>query len=410
MKTEIITIGDEILSGHIQNLNAQWLANHLTENGFDVRRITTLPDNTQTVIDCFQMATERSELVFVTGGLGPTNDDITHQAISEFFKVRWKFNERVYERLKEFLLERGYTMSHHSKQNAKVPENAQIFINHEGTAPGLMLQTNNVPFIFVPGVHVEMKKMAEESIIPQLKKVYLKNSLINEVIVVQGITEAHLAKKLKYWEKNLPSEFSLAYLPGPALVKLRITGRGSNHQILRDIAEAKIAELYDIIPEHYVARGNVTLEEVVGNMLAVKGETLSTAESCTGGAISAAIVSVPGSSDYYKGSVVAYSNQIKHSVLSVSEDIIKRYGAVSREVTEAMAKNVRELFKTDYAIAVSGIAGPSGGTYEKPVGTTWITVVRDSHIESKMFLFGKNRATNIQKTKNTSLNMLRKIM
>ncbi|MFP4447642.1 MAG: CinA family nicotinamide mononucleotide deamidase-related protein [Bacteroidales bacterium] len=410
MKVEIITIGDEILAGHIQNLNAHWLASHLTENGFDVRYITTLPDDINSVVEFFTIASSRSNIIFVTGGLGPTNDDITHQAITKFFGATWKFNQKVYDRIKEYLNEREYSFSGHNPSQAKVPANAQVFLNEIGTAPGLMLERGDTMFVFMPGVHSEMKKMARDLIVPQFKKKYLKENLLTEVIVTQGIPEVQLAEKLKEWEEKLPAGFSLAYLPGAGIVKLRITAIGNKREKIREIMDEKISLLQRIIPEYYVIQGNVTIEEVVGKLLAKYGETICTAESCTGGAISASIVSIPGSSDYYKGSIVAYSNAVKQCMLSIDENVIVRHGAVSQEVTEAMAKNAREIFNTDYAIAVSGIAGPSGGTEDKPVGTVWITVVSEKNTKSERFLFGKERDTNILKTKNASLNILRKMI
>ncbi|MFW5978665.1 MAG: nicotinamide-nucleotide amidohydrolase family protein, partial [Bacteroidia bacterium] len=259
-------------------------------------------------------------------------------------------------------------------------------------------------------VHSEMKKMARDLIVPQFKRKYLKKKLISEVIVAQGIPEVQLAQKLKEWEEKLPTSFSLAYLPGAGMVKLRITAKGDNREKIQGIMDEKITSLQKIIPEYYVERGDVTIEEVVGKLLVKYGETICTAESCTGGAISASIVSIPGSSDYYKGSIVAYSNAVKQSMLSIDEDIIAQHGAVSQEVTEVMANNARDIFNADYAIAVSGIAGPSGGTEDKPVGTVWIAVVSKKSKQSKKFVFGKERDTNIVKTKNASLNILRKMI
>lgn len=410
MKVEIITIGDEILTGNIQNSNAHWLANHLTENGFEVRYITTLPDDINAVVEYFTIASSRSNIIFVTGGLGPTNDDITHQAITQFFDAKWKYSQKVYDRIKEYLSQRGYTFSGHNSSQAKVPQNARVFLNEVGTAPGLMLEKNETLFVFMPGVHAEMKKMTMDAIVPQLKKKYLKKILITETIITQGIPEVQLAQKLKEWEEKLPIDFALAYLPGAGIVKLRITAKGNNREKVQEMVDEKITSLQKIIPEYYVERGNVTMEEIVGELLSRYGESICTAESCTGGAISAALVSIPGSSDYYKGSIIAYSNTAKQYMLSIDEGVISKYGAVSQEVAEEMAQNAKDIFNTDYAIAVSGIAGPSGGTEEKPVGTVWITVVSDKEKDSRKFLFGKDRNTNIMKTKNASLNMLRKMI
>ncbi len=409
MKAEIITIGDEILIGHILNRNAQWIANFLTENGFEVIRIVTLPDHKEVIVDYFKEVNERADFAFITGGLGPTSDDVTRLAISDYFNLQWKLNEEVFKRLEEFLREREYSMSHLNEEQARVPEGAQVFMNYIGTAPGILLQKGDTRFIFMPGVHFEMTKMMEESIIPELKKQFVKNSIINQVIITQGIPEAYLAEKLKDWEKSLPNNLRIAYLPSPGIVKLRISGKKQQDEDLQQVIDMKTEELKTIIPEYYVAKGRTNLETLVGNLLAENQETLCTAESCTGGGIAARITSVPGSSEYFKGSIVAYSNEIKERYLNVPKELIMEHGAVSRQVTESMAKNIRALYKTDYGIAVSGIAGPTGGTKEKPLGTTWISVSSKNKIISSRYRFGNKRDVNTEKTINTALNMLRKL-
>jgi nicotinamide-nucleotide amidase len=410
MKAEIITIGDEILIGHILNRNAQWIANCLTENGFEVERIVTLPDDKNVLVAYFQEVQKRVDFVFVTGGLGPTNDDVTRIAISEFFHTKWTLSRDVYNRLEKFLREREYSMSHLNEEQAKVPDGAKVYMNDIGTAPGLLLGKGNTQFIFLPGVHFEMTQLLESSIIPELKKRYIKYSLINQVVITQGIPEAYLAEKLKGWEQNLPGTIKIAYLPSPGIVKLRISGKEDDSGGIKSTIDQKIEELKSIIPEYFVTSEQTTFEQMVGDLLTKNKQTLSTAESCTGGGIAARITSVSGSSAYFKGSVIAYSNKIKENHLGVPSEILEKYGAVSKQVTENMAQNILKLYNTDYSIAVSGVAGPAGGTEEKPVGTTWITAASKYHIISQRYRFGNKRDVNTEKTIVTALNMLRKLI
>ena len=410
MKTEIITIGDEILIGQIADTNAQFMSSELSVNGFDVRRITSVGDNEEDLAECLDEARQRADLVFITGGLGPTADDVTKRAITRYFNCQWEENQAMLERIRQFLAERGYKLTRRNREQAKTPKGSRIFINPIGTAPGIWITHANTHFVFMPGVPYEMRQLMEESIVPHFRSTFIKKYHQYKNIITQGIPEAYLADKLKNWQESLPSTLTLAYLPSPGMIKLRMTGKGDDPERLQHTLEEKVEALKDIIPEYLVHVGDETLEEVIGQMLISRGHSVATAESCTGGNIAARIVSVAGSSRYFTGSVVAYNNDVKMQMLSVKEETLETFGAVSKEVVEEMAAGVMELYDTDYAVAVSGIAGPSGGTKEKPVGLTWIAAANRKKTTAHQYFFGSNRGVNIEKSTNTALNLLRKMI
>ncbi|MFP4620681.1 MAG: competence/damage-inducible protein A [Bacteroidales bacterium] len=410
MKTEILTIGDEILIGQIADTNAKFMASELSVSGFDVQRITSVGDSEKNVVQCLEEANQRSDFVFITGGLGPTSDDITRKAITRYFDCQWEDNQDMLDRIREFLAERGYDLTRLNREQAKTPRGSRIFINQNGTAPGIWLMHRNTHFVFLPGVPYEMRKLLKESVVPEFTRTFIQKSYIQKNIVTQGIPEAYLAEKLKEWQEKLPASLNLAYLPSPGIIKLRLSGKGDNSVQLNQLINEKIKELYDIIPDNLVHVGDETLEELVGELLLSLEETVATAESCTGGAIASRIVSVSGSSRYFTGSVVAYSNAIKRQMLGVSSETLNRHGAVSKKIVEEMAAGIMKLYHTDYAVAVSGIAGPTGGTPDKPVGLTWIAAANNERIVAQKYLFGSNRGVNIEKATNTGLNMLRKLI
>jgi len=410
MKTEIITIGDELLIGQIPDTNAQWMASRLTAEGFDVQRITSLPDRVDDIVQCFRDASARSGLVFITGGLGPTDDDVTRQAISRFFQVEWEMNADVYARLKDYLAMRGYEVSRINREQAKTPKDSRVFVNQTGTAPAISLEKSRCRFYFMPGVPPEMRQLMNQSILPDANSLYNQHFYISEYLLTQGIPEAHLAEKLKEFEQNLPQPFKLAYLPGEGLVWLRLSGRGEQRKPLEEPFREILGELQDLLYGFLVHTGNESPEELVGRLLAARGLTLSTAESCTGGMIAQSVTSIPGCSRYFKGSVVAYDNAIKNHLLGVSGEILRDHGAVSQPVVKQMARGILKLHDTDFSLATSGIAGPGGGTTEKPVGTTWIAVASRERVITRQFHFGDNRRLNIRKATNTALVMLKKMI
>ncbi|MGM0496490.1 MAG: CinA family nicotinamide mononucleotide deamidase-related protein [Bacteroidota bacterium] len=410
MNTEIITIGDELLIGQIADTNSQWIAAIASENGFHINRIVSIPDKFENIIGTLEEAGNRSELVLVTGGLGPTNDDVTRRAISAYFQTDWKLDYQVYEDIRKFLNNRGIEMSELNAEQAKVPEKAEIYYNIIGTAPGMKLTKDNTIYVFMPGVQFEMKEMLANSIIPELKEQFIKEEYLYKIVITQGIPEAYLANELKDWEASLPEDINVAYLPSPGIVKIRLSSKGNSIQHIENKIDKYIDKLKEIIPKYYVATSKLPLEAILGETLKNHHSAISTAESCTGGNVAKKLTSIAGSSDYFEGSVVAYSDKIKQDILGVSPETIRKNGAVSKEVVEEMAKGVKKLFETDYAISISGIAGPTGGTEEKPIGTTWIAVSDGKRIISEKYLFGNKRDVNIEKASNTAIGMMRKMI
>ncbi len=410
MKTEVITIGDEILIGQTVDTNSAWIANELNLLGIDVVRIVSISDNKEEIFNALDDAGKYANLVLITGGLGPTDDDITKRALAEYFKTKLVQSKEVLEHVEAFVIKRKALMNERNVRQADIPENCKIIKNEIGTAPGMKFEKDGVTFISMPGVPFEMKSMMTNHIIPELKENKIDQHIIHKVILTQGWPESRLAEHLEGWERNIPKEISIAYLPSPGIIKLRLTGKGNKKELLEQLIQDQVKKLELLIPKLICGYDSDKLEELIGNLLKKKNSTLSIAESCTGGNISHLITSIPGSSEYFSGGIVAYSNDIKQNILSVSESNLINYGAVSKEVVEEMAMGARNLYKTDFAIATSGIAGPTGGTEEKPIGTTWIAVASKDKVITKKYIFGNQRNRNIQMASVTALNMLRKLM
>jgi len=406
MKAEIITIGDEILIGQIVDSNSAYIGQELNKTGISVTQITTVSDDKDKILKSIAEAETRADLIILTGGLGPTKDDITKKTIAEYFNDELVFNQDVYDHVEQLLLGRGITMNELNSKQAYVPTSCKVLFNDVGTAPGMLFEKNNKIYFSTPGVPFEMKFLITERLIPYLKKKFTFDSIIHKVVMTQGIPESHLAKLIEDWENNLPKDIKLAYLPQPGLVRLRLSAHGKK-EYLTKLIEKEIEKLNKIIPDAIFGYDEEKIEFSVFNLLKEKGKTMSTAESCTGGNISALITSISGSSEVFKGTVVSYSNEIKETVLGVKLETLDKYGAVSQQVVEEMLKGVLGLMQTDYAIAVSGIAGPTGGTEEKPVGTTWIAVGSKDKIISEKHLFGEERSRNIRRASVTALNILR---
>ena len=411
MKAELITIGDELLIGQTIDTNGSWLAEQLNLLGITVSQISSIRDNREHIISSLQNAQSRSELVILTGGLGPTNDDITKSTLCEFFDSELVLNEQVLEKIEAYFSSRSLKMIKVNSDQAMLPNNCQFLRNERGTASGMWFKKDGVDFISLPGVPYEMKGIFLDEILPVLKAQYSISTVVNKTVKTQGIGESFLAEIIKDWEKKLiDSGLKLAYLPSPGIVKLRITAFGNNEAELSARIDDSIENLKKLIPKYIFGYEKDRIEEVVGQLLKEKGSSLSLAESCTGGNIAHLITGVSGSSNYFKGSVVAYSNDIKQQVLNVDPKSIQQNGAVSKQVVEQMATGVRNSFKSDYAIATSGVAGPTGGTKQKPVGTVWIAVAYNEGVVSKKFNFGNNRERNIQISSLSALNMLRLVL
>lgn len=407
MKAEIISIGDEILIGQVINTNASWIATELNSIGIEVYQITSVSDNSGHITHALTDASKRADIVLITGGLGPTKDDITTQTLCEYFNTKLVFNQRVYKDLEHLFSIRGYKVSKLNRKQAEVPESCTPLRNIHGTAPGMWFEKDAVIYVSMPGVPFEMKYIIKEEVIPRLKRKQKKQSIYHRTILTQGMGESWLSEKIAQWENELPENTKLAYLPQPGIVRLRLSMKGDDLENLKKIAEEQITKLKEIIPDLIFGYDDDTLEKVTGDLLKKNNLSLSTAESCTGGYIAHLITSVPGSSDYYQGSVVSYSNTIKENFLYVKKQILTDYGAVSEPVVIQMAKSVREQFKTEYSVATSGVAGPDGGSEEKPVGTTWIAIAGPRKLIARKFLFGEHRGRNIRKTALQALNMLR---
>ena len=408
MKAEIITIGDEILIGQIIDTNSAWIANELNLIGIDVVRKTSVSDNKDEIIKAIDYAKSTSDIILLTGGLGPTNDDYTKETLAEYYKVELIENAEVLKHISQLITKNVGVLNQRNIDQAKVPANCIVIHNSVGTAPGMWFNDRNKIIISMPGVPFEVKEMMTTTILPKLKNLNTDSVIIHKIILTQGIPESRLAEVLESWENNLPREIKLAYLPSPGLLKLRLSARGNNKAYLQDLIDEQVTKIQQVIPDTICGYDSELLEEIVGNLLLKTGKTLSIAESCTGGYISQLITSIPGSSAYFKGSIVAYSNEIKENILNVSKSNIDIYGAVSKQVVEEMVTGIRRIYNTDYSIATSGISGPAGGSIEKPVGTTWIAIADKNGVISMKYTFGDHRGRNIARASLTALNMLQK--
>jgi nicotinamide-nucleotide amidase len=410
MEVEIITIGDEILIGQIVDTNSAWMAQQLNLRGFKVKQITSVSDDENHILKALKEATSRAAVVLITGGLGPTKDDITKKTLCKYFNTSLMLNNEVYEDVERLFKDRGYEVTPLNRGQAEIPANCEVIRNPVGTAPGMWFNENGVVYVSMPGVPYEMMHLMEHAILPRLSIHFNAPIILHHTLLTQGIGESMLADQISTWEEALPQHIKLAYLPSISAVRLRLSGYGEDIEILKNEFNLQLNQLKALVGKYCYGENNDTLESVIGNILLKKGLTLATAESCTGGQIAATITKVPGCSAYYKGSVVSYANEVKENFLGVKHDDIKNFGAVSKQVVESMAKGIIAEMKVDFAIATSGIAGPDGGSDEKPVGTVWIAVASKDKIYAKQFLLGKNRERIIQAATLTSLNLLRRFM
>lgn len=410
VKVEIITIGDEILIGQIVDTNSAWMSVELNKAGFEIVQITSVHDDAAHIVASLDLALERADVVLFTGGIGPTKDDITKQTLSRYFGMQLVFNDEVYKNIEQVLTQRSRAVNELTRTQAFVPDGCTVIQNRVGTAPVTWFEKNGKVIVSMPGVPNEMKHIMSTEVIPRLSQRYKTPTIIHKNVIVQGYPESALAMKIANWENALPADIHLAYLPNYGIIKLRLSGVSEDPLALEFSINQQIAGLTEILADAIVAYDDTPVEEMIGNLLTAKGMTLSTAESCTGGFIAHKITTVPGSSKYFKGSVVSYSNEVKVNVLNVLSDDIQLYGAVSRQVVEQMADNVRKLLKTDYALATSGIAGPDGGTAEKPVGLVWISVSSPKGVVSREFKFGNVRIQNIERTAQTAMLMLKEVI
>ncbi len=407
MKIEIVTIGDEILIGQIVDTNSAWMTSELSDAGFEVSAVSSVGDNSHDIKLAIDTGFERSDILLLTGGLGPTKDDITKNTLCEYFDTKLVFSEEVLVNINRIFAHKNYKLNELTKNQAYVPEASTVIQNTVGTAPVTWFEKSGKVLVSMPGVPFEMKNVMSTEIIPRLIKQFSTDLFLKRTMLLSGITESALAMMLVDFENELPNNFSLAYLPSYGLMRLRLSTHGSHKKVE---FEKQCNKLKSIIAPHLIKVMEDSIEELLGSLLKSKNYTLSTAESCTGGGVAHKITLVPGASQYFNGSVVAYSNEFKTNLLGVDSAVIDRYGAVSKEVVELMARNSVYKLQSDCAIAISGIAGPDGGTPEKPVGLVWICTVTPEGEVTKEYKFGTSRDENINRAINMSILQLIKML
>lgn len=406
---ELISIGDELLIGQVVNTNAPWISRQLNKAGFAVKQITVVGDLEDEIINALDLARKRADIILITGGLGPTKDDLTKQVLCKYFNTHLEFDTQAYNDIENIFRARGREVTPTNRAQAELPASCIPVYNKNGTAPGMWFHADGKVFVSMPGVPYEMEAMMTDFVIPKLMQEFKSTPVIHKTILTQGIGESYLSDMIAEWENNLPEYMKLAYLPAAGMVRLRLTGMGESKNMENEMI-IETGKLKKLIAPYIYGEEDETLAEIIGKLLRASGKTLATAESCTGGNIAHLITSVPGSSEYYVGSVVSYSNEIKKNELNVNADTLLRKGAVSEEVAIQMAEGVRKKYNVDFAISTTGIAGPDGGSEEKPVGTVWIAVADAEKTIAKKFLLGTNRMRVIQVASETALNQLRKLI
>jgi nicotinamide-nucleotide amidase len=410
MKAAIVTIGDEILIGQIVDTNSGFIAKSLDKIGIETYEMLSISDNKQHILDTFSLLQNKVEVVIITGGLGPTKDDITKHTLCDYFEDTLVRNTAVENHVID-LIERalGREASQINKDQALVPSQCTVLHNQVGTAPGMWIKKENTVFISLPGVPYEMKYLIENQVIPKLVQEYQRPYIIHKTILTYGQGESHVAERIEDWENQLPECIKLAYLPSPGRVRLRLTARGTNKQQLEDTIAENVKSLDAIIHDIIVGfEEEDTIEVVLGRILKDKKLTVATAESCTGGKIAQLLTSVSGASAYFKGSVVSYATDAKINVLGISEDLITQHSVVSKEVASAMALSVQKIMQADYAIATTGNAGPTKGEADAEVGTVCIALATPNGVIVEEFNFGQPREKVIDRAVIKSLEMLQK--
>ena len=409
MQAEIITIGDEILIGQILDSNSKWIAEKLNTIGISVYQITSIQDERQHILKAVKEAQLNCDIVIITGGLGPTKDDITKLTLAEYFNDELILNKEIVEQIKEMFAKMNYPFTEVNKQQALVPSKSIPLKNYYGTAPGMWFEQNSKIVVSLPGVPNEMKGLIKNSVLPKLKETFKLPFILHKTILTYGMGESMVADRIEEWEDNLPSYIKLAYLPSYGKLRLRLSAKGFEEGKLKEGIDLEVEKLTKIIPDIIVGYDdNETIEFAVGRLLTQKKQTLATAESCTGGTIAKKITSIAGSSNYFVGSLVAYQAFIKIKELNVDAKLIEEYSVVSSQVAEAMAKGILQKFETDYAIATTGNAGPTTDNTDKTVGTVFIAIATPTTIYSEEFFFGKPREKVIERASNKALELLRK--
>ena len=407
IKAELLTIGDELLFGQIVDTNSQWMSVELSKAGIKVIRKTTVGDVEDEILTAFAEAESRADIILITGGLGPTNDDLTKPCLVKYFNCELQINEEALQEVTAFFESRGRALTEVNRQQAALPVCCEKVTNAMGTAPGMWFHRNGKVFVSMPGVPHEMKAMMTNIVIPKLHATFKTPVIEHLVVRTIGLGESFLAERIAEWEGALPEHIKLAYLPGLSQVRLRLTAYGEDRNTLQRENRALADRLKPLIGDHIFGFGDDDLEVVLGRALKERGLTISVAESCTGGHLAHMLTSVPGSSAYFKGGVVAYANEIKEQELQVNSDTILTYGAVSEQTVTEMAQGVRKVMGTDIGVATSGIAGPDGGTPEKPVGTVWIAYADKQKTIARKLQLSKDRLLNIRMSSVNVMNLIR---
>ena len=407
----IITIGDELMIGQVVDTNSAWIAKELNASGFWVRKRVSVGDDHDEIWQALDDESRKSKIILITGGLGPTADDITKPLLSEYFGTRLVINQDVLNYLEKLFTEtfrRPFT--ERNRKQAEVPETCTVIHNAKGTAPGMWFERDGVIFVSMPGVPNEMKAMVSTSVIPKLLEKIATGAILHRTLLTWGIGESFLADTIQDWETALPSRLKLAYLPSFGMVRLRITGMGTDRSSLEKELDEEFEKLKVIVAEWLVTDRDENLPEVVSRLLKTAGKTLGLAESCTGGYVSHLLTREAGASEIFKGSVISYSNEVKNHLLNVDEAILHKEGAVSEATVRAMAEGALDALKTDYAIAISGIMGPGGGSPEKPVGMVWLAAGNQAELITERIQFRYDRLRNIEMASNAALNLLRRFL
>lgn len=410
MLAEIITIGDEILIGQIVDTNSAYISKELDRVGVKVYQITSVQDNREHILKAFDDAATRVNLVIVTGGLGPTKDDITKQTFCDFFEDELVDNPEVVENIKQLF--KKYHLSLPLKANiqqAKVPSKATILMNLHGTAPGMWMEKDGTVFISLPGVPFEMKRLLMEEVLPRIEKRFDRPFIYHKTLLTYGLGESAIAERIEDWENSLPADIALAYLPSLGKVRLRLSSTGKNRRAITNVVDKQMEALHGLLSDIAIGYEDETsMVEQIGKMLLAQNKCLSIAESCTGGRIASEIIRYPGISSFFKGGVIPYGTEYKTKVLGIPQELIEKYNVVSIPVAESMAIKCKELFESDYALSTTGIAGPTKGDGEDEIGTVCIAVASPVGVVSEKFQFGNDRFRVIEKTANKAFEMLRK--
>jgi nicotinamide-nucleotide amidase len=409
MIAEIMTIGDELLIGQVVDTNSAWLGQQLSFEGIRVKQITSVSDDPTHIVEALDAAMKRADIILITGGLGPTKDDLTKKTLRDYFGMNWRMDEQVLTHVEKLFASFGRETTDVNRLQAQVPNGCTVLMNRNGTAPGMWFEKNGKVIVSMPGVPYEMKGIVTDELLPKLRSKFGLQAIVHKTILTQGIGESMLAEKIEAWEDSLATQnIKLAYLPSVGMVRLRMSIAASDKKRATEIVEKKFQEVHPLIQQYIFGYENDTLESVIGKLLLERNQTIGTAESCTGGYISHLITTVAGSSNWYKGSVIAYANDVKTNELGVTVETLKNHGAVSEETVKEMAEGLRKKLKTDYAVSVSGIAGPGGGTEEKPVGTVWIAVAGANGTIARHFRLGDQRERNIVRASLSTLNLVRR--